>query len=185
MRPYAAAVLLALTACTGGKAPTAAPSGPASATAAPATTPPIPTKRPTTRPPATPTAAVVRTDLADGRHYAYAKALDTAKRTVVIDVVQFLTGKAAQQAAEEDGQEAFEYYVRNQSTRLRTLSFVPALPVVVNTLTASETGSSSADKTITVAKWASYFAKGEAQQRLYIFTVQGGVVVKVREQYLA
>ena len=101
-----------------------------------------------------------------------------------VDVVQFLTGEAAEKAAQEDGEEAFDYYVRNQNAKLRTLSFTATVKITVNTLTASESGSSSKDTVITLAKLQSFFAKGQAQKRLFYVTLTGGAVTAITEQYL-
>ncbi|HEX8004054.1 MAG TPA: hypothetical protein VF519_15300 [Mycobacteriales bacterium] len=184
MKPWiAAAALAALTACAGGRGPAAqdAPS-PSPSTAAPTTVAPsTPAVSPTVaRPAATP----LPTDLKDGRHYAYLKSLDTKKLTLTLDVIQFLTGEEAEKAAQEDGEEAYDYYIRNQNTRLRTLTVAANVRVVVNTLTAEETGSSTKDTEITLAKLASYFAKGEAQRRVFYVTLSGARVVRINEQYL-
>ena len=124
------------------------------------------------------------TDLADGTTYAYVKSLDTTHSTVTVDVVQFLTGDAAEKAAHDDGKEAFDYYVRNQNTKLRTLGYAPSVKVVVNTLTAEETGSSTKDTTITLARLQSFLAKGEAQHRLFYVVLKNHVVTTIHEQYL-
>jgi hypothetical protein len=158
---------------------------PGASSTAPTTPPPatiVPTPTPTSKP--KPSATALPTDLKDGRTYAYVKALDPAKATVTIDVVQFLTGEAAQKAAQEDGKEAFDFYVRNQQTRLRTLTFSTEASIVTNTLTAGKTGSSSKDTTITLAEFQQYFAKGESQRRLFYLTLKQGVVVAFHEQYL-
>ncbi len=125
-----------------------------------------------------------RTDLADGTTYAYLKSLDATRSTVTVDVVQFLTGAAAEKAARDDGKEAFDYYVRNQNTKLRTLGYAPSVKVVVNTLTASETGSSTKDTTITLARLQAFLAKGEAQKRLFYVVLKNGIVTTIHEQYL-
>ena len=179
LRAVLPVLVLALAACSTDADPGAAgesPSGTPSATAT--ATPPVTT--PTPKPEATP----LPTDLANGRHYAYLKAFDRTKLTLTVDVAQFLTGEAAEKAAREDGEEAFDYYIRNQNTKLRTLPVTATAKVVVNTLTASESGSSSKDVTITHAKLASFFTQGKAQQRLFWFTLKGGAVVEIREQYL-
>ena len=189
MRPWVAAVLAcaALTACSSDAKPSVQETPSAQVTSDAATPPPPPV---TTTPPAKPTVVatkppvVLKTDLKDGRHYAYLKSLDTAKLTLTLDVVQFLTGEEAEKAAQEDGQEAYDYYIRNQNKKLRTLPVGPKVRVVVNTLTASETGSSSKDTEITLAKLKSYFDKGEAQKRVFYVTLTGGVVTKINEQYL-
>lgn len=124
------------------------------------------------------------TDLADGRHAAYVTTLDVEAASLTVDVVQFLTGAAAEKAAAEDGKEAFDYYIRNQNPLLRTLSLAPAPKVVVNTLSAEKTGSSSQDHTITLAELATYFEQGKAQKALFHLTLADGVVTQIREQYL-
>jgi len=185
MRPWIAAALAcaALTACASDPKPAAEPS--ASATSAPASATPTAgvTLTPTPKPTPTGSQPLV-TDLKDGKHYAYLKSLDTAKLTLTLDVIQFLTGEEAEKAAQEDGEEAYDYYIRNQNTKLRTLTVAPGATVVVNTLTAGETGSSSKDKSITLAKLKSYFANGEAQQRVFYVTLSGSRVVAIHEQYL-
>src|SRR5688572_11617641 len=84
---------------------------------------PSPSSSPTRS--AVPSASASRTDLKDGKHPGYLKSLDTTKLTLVVDVVQFLTGEAAEKAAKEDGKEAFDYYIRNQNPLLRTLPIAP------------------------------------------------------------
>lgn len=154
----------------------------------PATTPRAETTMPTassTYFTPTPAPTGTRTDLADGRHPAYLRSLDTAELTVVADVVQFLTGEAAEQAAKEDGAEVNnDYYVRNQNPLLRTLPVAVDATVVVNTLSAEETGSSTQDHDVTLAKLAGYFANGTAQHALFHLTLAAGVVTEIREQYL-
>jgi hypothetical protein len=64
--------------------------------------------------------------LADGKHDAFIRKLDTGGGTVVVDVVQVFKDKAAVDAAIQDGtpRDAAQYlpvYVRNQNPRLRTL----------------------------------------------------------------
>lgn len=98
--------------------------------------------------------------------------------------MQFLTGEAAEKAAQEDGQEAYDYYVRNQNTRLRTLTVAPNVRVFVNTLAAGQSGNSAKDTEITLAKLKSYFQSGEAQKRVFYVTLSGHRVVRINEQYL-
>ena len=143
---------------------------------------PVPT---TTLPTPTPSAVnVLPTDLADGRHHAYLVTIDRVRLRLTVDVAQFLTGEEAEKAAREDGKEAFDYYVRNQNPRLRTLTYSAGMKVVVNTLTASETGSSSKDKAITHDKLESFFTNGKAKGRLFWFELKGGRIVRLHEQYL-
>jgi hypothetical protein len=64
--------------------------------------------------------------LADGSYPAFIRKIDSARRTMVVDVVQVFEGKAALQAGLEDGldRDAAAYrdpYVRNKNPLLRTL----------------------------------------------------------------
>ena len=66
------------------------------------------------------------TTLTDGRYDAYVRKVDPDRDLIVVDLVQVFTGKAAVQAALEDGMdrsaaEVRDTYVRNQNDRLRTL----------------------------------------------------------------
>lgn len=65
-------------------------------------------------------------DLADGRYLTSIEAVDAESdpASVTVDVLQWFTGNAANKAAKEDGAETpvpNDYYVRNESKRLRTL----------------------------------------------------------------
>lgn len=126
--------------------------------------------------------------LADGTHHARLAAFDAQARTVVADRVDFFTGDAAVTAAVEDGHDPGDvnndYYVRNADRTTVTLPVTAGMEVVVNTLAFEATGSSTKDTAITHAQLGVYFARGEAQQRLFEVTVEGGVVVRLHEQYL-
>jgi hypothetical protein len=191
MKAYAASVLLvALLAGCGGEdtpppradstssSPSAEPGDPTTTAAgvSPSETPASPS--------ASAPSTARATDLADGRHYFRLKGLDPTARTITIDVVQFLTGEEARQAAEEDDQEAYDYYIRNQNDRQRTLTVAPDMTVVVNTLSADETGSSTKDHPITVEKLRAYFTEGKTSGALFYLALTHGVVTSVREQYL-
>jgi hypothetical protein len=72
--------------------------------------------------------------LTDGNHDAFIRKLDTRGRTVVVDVVQVFTDKAAVEAAVQDGRsrEDAQYlsvWVRNQNPRLRTLPLASGFKV--------------------------------------------------------
>lgn len=161
MRTVAALLLTAtLTACGADSAtPRAEPSD-------------SPTASPT--PSATPTPTVHATDLADGKHYARVTAFDSGGRTLTVDVVQFLTGP----------QYDNDYSIRNDNPRLRTLTIAADLKVVVNTLAFERNNSSTKDTVITHAELAAYLDEGEAQRRVFWFTVQDGVVTTLHEQFL-
>ena len=60
--------------------------------------------------------------LADGRHFVYARSAKGAPASMRFDLAEFLTDEAAQDAAEEHGDEATDgYYIVNDNPRLRTL----------------------------------------------------------------
>lgn len=64
--------------------------------------------------------------LADGTYPAFIREIDVNRRTMVIDVVQVFEGEAAVKAAITDGRSPTDaqylyIYIRNQSSRLRTL----------------------------------------------------------------
>src|SRR6266536_2629715 len=64
--------------------------------------------------------------LADGTYPAFIRKIDADRRTMVIDVIQVFEGKAAAEAAIQDGlspadPEWMFLYIRNQNPRLRTL----------------------------------------------------------------
>jgi len=72
--------------------------------------------------------------LADGKHDAFIRKLDTRGGTVEVDVVQVFKDKDAVEAAVQDGKprDAAQYlpvYVRNQNPRLRTLPLAGNLRV--------------------------------------------------------
>lgn len=186
MRPWVAVAVVAcaaLAGCSPGGEPAAV------ATTAPGTTAPAATVPPTVPATAgvTPSPARPRTDLADGRHVGYVKAISTSTRTLTVDVAQWLEGTEAERAWRADGHTEelpYSFYVRNKNPRLRTLPFAPGVSVTVNTLAAEETGSSSKDVTVSVAKFASYFGTSHVTSAPFHLTLEDGVVVSVREQYL-
>jgi hypothetical protein len=111
--------------------------------------------------------------------------VDPAGRTVRIDVVQFFTGAAAAQAAREDGAAEVpppnDVWIRNENPLLRTLPVLPRAPVVTNTLTAAQTGSSTRDVRVTLRRLARLPQMARA---LFWVSVREGTVTALREQYL-
>jgi hypothetical protein len=104
----------------------AAPASPAPALATPAPKQPSPVaKQP---------APVPKPVLADGRHDAYVRQVNTRGDYLVVDVVQVFEGQAAIDAAIADGMsrdqaQVLYVYVRNQNPRLRTLPLASDLRV--------------------------------------------------------
>jgi hypothetical protein len=120
--------------------------------------------------------------LADGRHAARITAVDTEGRTVTVDVIQFLTGKAAIKAASAAGEESpppNDYFIVNDNPKLRTLP-VRADFVTVNTLMAQETGSSTKSTVITFED----FAQLDTRYAVFWVTVRDGRVTNISEQFI-
>jgi hypothetical protein len=120
------------------------------------------------------------TTLADGRYDAYVRKVDPDRDLIVVDLVQVFTGKAAVQAALEDGMdrsaaEVRDTYVRNQNDRLRTLEMAGS--VKLNLIGACD--STGQDGLFTkLIKDASY---GQGQLFYYTLRVQDGVVQRIDE----
>lgn len=134
---------------------------------------------------APPTSGTARVILADGRHPAFLKEVDLPSRTIVIDVVQFLTGAEAAKAASEDGEESpppNDYYIRNTNRRLRRLPVLPTARITVNVLANDETGDATRDLPVDLVKLASYFPTDGSP--LFWVTVKGDQVNTLQEQFL-
>jgi hypothetical protein len=86
---------------------------------------PSPTIEPTASDHVTPTPSASPSPepvLTDGRHFVYARSAKAATASLRFDLAEFLTDEAAQDAAEEHGDEATDgYYIVNDNPRLRTL----------------------------------------------------------------
>jgi hypothetical protein len=122
--------------------------------------------------------------LGDGTHEARIVDVDAAGGRVTVDVVDLLTGDEAVRAATAAGAEVpppNDYYVRNVSSRLRTLPVAPAAPITVNVHGATETGSSTRDVSITLARLA---ALPDLNQGLFRLTVHDGQLTRIAEVYL-
>jgi hypothetical protein len=163
------------------RAVTQSTAAPSASAAAPSTG--QPTGTPPSAPPAGTTAAA-RTDLADGVHVAHVVRVDPAARAVTVDVIQFLTGDAAARAAAEDGAEVpppNDYYVRDVSSRLRTLPVASGAPITVNVHGAQESGSATTDIPKTLAELAGVRGFADGTYRL---TLEDGRVIRIAEMYL-
>jgi hypothetical protein len=120
------------------------------------------------------------TTLTDGRYDAYVRKVDPDRDLIVVDLVQVFTGKAAVQAALEDGMdrsaaEVRDTYVRNQNDRLRTLEMAGG--VKLNLIGACDSTGQEGLFTKLI-KDASY---GHGQLFYYTLGVQGGVVQRIDE----
>jgi hypothetical protein len=174
----ALAVALLLTACGGDGANDTGASG---ASASSGTSGPTGT-----------TGSVPATDLEDGRHFGYVRALhpDGEMR---FDLADFLTGDEATHAAEEHGDEApppNDYYIVNDNPRLRTLALAPDADIEVFDWNRCCDDTVSID----VADLRRAIASGpdgvEVDGALvhgngpWWLTLEGGVVTKIEEQFL-
>ena len=120
------------------------------------------------------------TTLADGRYDAYVRKVDPDRDLIVVDLVQVFTGKAAVQAALEDGMdrsaaEVRDTYVRNQNDRLRTLEMAGG--VKLNLIGACDSTGQEGLFTKLI-KDASY---GQGQLFYYTLHMQGGAVRQIDE----
>ena len=120
------------------------------------------------------------TTLTDGRYDAYVRKVDPDRDLIVVDLVQVFTGKAAVQAALEDGMdrsaaEVRDTYVRNQNDRLRTLEMAGG--VKLNLIGACDSTGQEGLFTKLI-KDASY---GHGQLFYYTLGVQDGVVQRIDE----
>ena len=180
--------LAAFTGCSDNKLPIASPAPTSENPSATPTEAVSETPTPTTTA-ASPTgsATPVANTLGNGRHYGYLAAIDADGRLVTTDIVQFLTGEAAEKAAAEDGEEVTnDYYIKNENSLLRTISIRGGAAITTNTLSAEETGDSTKDLSVTLEKLAGYFETDseQAKSALFILTIRDGVMTELHEQYL-
>jgi len=169
VRMVVASVILGLgvTACTQGAGPppqtqrfttrtpsreSAPPSSAPTSSPTAATSAPSPTSSSTVT--STPRATILR--MADGRYAARITAVDSHRRFVTVDVVQFFQGKAAATAAAQDHAAEVpppnDHWIRNQSHLLRTLSVTSTAPITVNDLGAAITHSAVKNLHVTLAR---------------------------------
>jgi hypothetical protein len=160
------------------EAATATPDVPANSQPSPAQQ--TPTKAEQTPERATGTAAGQPVVLADGKHDAFIRKLDTRRDTVVVDVVQVFKDEDAIKAAIEDGKprDTAQYlpvYVRNQNPRLRTLPL--ASNVQLNLLGGCE------DSTLSKEALLAKLARNARIAGVYYYTltVKDGAVQRIDE----
>jgi hypothetical protein len=117
--------------------------------------------------------------LADGRHPVYLKTVDSARRMVSFDLIQFYQGDQATVEAAKDHQESpppNDYYIRNVNSKLRTL------PVGADaTITANQIAGSNQDVPVTLAKLATLTRE---HSPVFWITVGHDQVLKIGEQWV-
>lgn len=131
--------------------------------------------------------------LEDGRHPVFLAELDGEARTVTVDLIQFLTGQEAADAYAEDVPDdpdpgpPNDYWIRNESTELRTLPI--AEDVTVSVIRLGE-ASSAEGEPWTLEGLPDHLAEqvgapdGQLGWSPWWLTVEDGVVVAIEEQYL-
>jgi hypothetical protein len=119
--------------------------------------------------------------LRDGTSPAYIHFVDVPGRTITVDVIQVLTGDEADRAYEartgDAGRVPNDYFIVNQSPRLRTLPV--ADDVVVSLVRLSEDQSPDSDPG-TFAELPRWVGRGANHFRI---TVEDGTVTAIDEQY--
>jgi hypothetical protein len=111
--------------------------------------------------------------------------VDAESRSVVADVVQWLTGDQARLAYQADNPDdpdgpPNDYYIRNEDPLLRTLEVAPDAEVGLVFLT--EDGDPDVDPA-TFEDLAGYVARDEGRAAVFWLTLRDGVVTAIEEQY--
>jgi hypothetical protein len=129
--------------------------------------------------------------LVDGRHTVYLKAVDTGRRTIRFDLIQFYGGDDAFREAAKDHPEALpdelrnwvpnDFYIRNVNPRLRTLPVRSDATVTVITFAWHGRHYSNDSVAVSLARLATYMPTGEVP---FSITVRHGHVVKIAEHYV-
>ncbi len=184
LRTTALLVALVATACAGKGSRDTSPSASAPATET-TTSSPSPDATASSGPATSPTPAA---EIEDGRHFVFVKAAKTgAPGTVRFDLAYFLTGKEANQAAQDNGDEVpvpNDYYIVNDNPKLRTVPVADDAQVLAyawstccNTYTH-----------LTFDEFAGYVAHPtddfHGTLSPYWVRVKGGEIVKIQEQFL-
>jgi hypothetical protein len=117
--------------------------------------------------------------LADGRHPVFLKTVEPYRQTITFDLVQWYEGQAAAREAAKDHLEADnDYYIRNSSSKLRTLPVLDGATITVNQLTGSNQG-----VPVSLAKLSTWFPRATAGPMFWI-TVHDGHVSQISEQWV-
>jgi hypothetical protein len=134
-----AALIVPLTSCAARQATATPAPAPATATPAPATATPAPAPATSPAGPKVATSAKITkpptTAALFGTQYAYLKSADLPSRRITFDLIEWYEGRAAEKACKADGEKPAEndwcvgWYIRNNNTRLRTLTVYPDAPL--------------------------------------------------------
>jgi hypothetical protein len=117
--------------------------------------------------------------LADGRQPVFLKTVDSSRRTITFDLVQWYQGDDAAREAAKDHQESpppNDYYIRNVNSRLRTLPVRAAATITVNQIAGG-----NQNVPVSLARLASLT---RSSSPMFWITVRHGQVVAVSEQWV-
>ncbi len=139
---------------------------------------------------ASPTPSPTATPWVDVRqHCAFVEAARTANGRLVLDLdyVLFLTGPEAEDAAEADGAEPppNDFYIVNDSTRLRTSPVSPDAPLTV--VLDAAAGQVPEGRPMAQGDWAAALRgpHGDAYRSTpYWVTIIDGTITEIRQQYV-
>ena len=153
------------------------------------------TASPSTLSTAAPTTSVsidvaANAQFANGRQPGYMHSANVPNRTLTVDIIQFLTGDAANKAAKEDGQESpppNDYYIRNVNPKLYTFP-VSATASISVLASEPDSGGDTTMKSVDFATFASivngHAAKDQVTFNPWWITSSNGTVVKIEEQFV-
>ena len=141
------------------------------------------------------TQATTTTKSTPDEHFGYIRSVSTAgpTATLAFDDAQFLTGKEAQQAAEEDGavepgeSVPNDYYIRNPDKSTRTLRIANQATVISVRCSPCREGVHGELGPFLASFMAprqGYGAPYRGKYGLYWLTIEDGAVVAIREQYV-
>jgi hypothetical protein len=124
-------------------------------------------------------------DLADGRHAAYITELSVPERKATIDVIQILSGQEAIDAFKRDNPDENDlpndYYIVNANKKLRTGTITPEASVKLVKL-AQDSNADLNDATLEEIE--AYLKTVDRLRVPFWFTVAGGRIISIEEQYL-
>jgi hypothetical protein len=127
----------------------------------------------------------------DGKHFGFIRSAATPSWVIEFDEAEFLTGAEAAAAAAAAGEEAFDYYIKNDATTFLTL---PVADGVTVTHVSCAGGGCKEGIAGDYASFAASFVgdpskytledpyRGSASQ--YWVTTKGSLVTAIDEQYL-
>lgn len=142
--------------------------------------------------PTGPTGTTTPPRLEDGEHFGFIQDVLPLPGTMVFDLAYFFTGDEANEEAAEDGLEVpvpNDYYIRNLNDKLRRLALAPDLEIVLldwNTccdvmfLGDLDTFAEAMEGSFVEIDGQIYGGAGSP----YFLTVEDGLVVRIKEQFL-